>query len=151
MNFQLRPRLTKAERRLRFEGVALLMQGGGALGAYQGGVYEALAEASIYPDWIAGIPIGAINAAIIAGNQLNSRVDRLCEFWTHVSSSVPWDWSGNFLLGLPRSDDTRNLLNQIRRFAPWRHWDGLRSGSACGPVRSFSSPRLHSALPKSWA
>ena len=113
MNFQLRPHLTKAERRLPFECVALLLQGGGALGAYQAGVYEALAEANIHPDWVAGISIGAINAAIIAGNPPKSRVDRLREFWTHVSSSAPWDWSGNLLLGLPRTDDTRNLLNQI--------------------------------------
>jgi hypothetical protein len=67
MNFQHRPHLMTAERRLPFECVTLLLQGGGALGAYQGGVYEALAEANIHPDWIAGISIGAINAAIIAG------------------------------------------------------------------------------------
>jgi NTE family protein len=56
--------------------VALVLQGGGALGAYQAGVYEALAEAGIHPDWIAGISIGAINAAIIAGNPPKSRVAR---------------------------------------------------------------------------
>ena len=66
MNFQLRPHLTTSERRLPFECVTLLLQGGGALGAYQGGVYEALTEANIHPDWVAGISIGAINAAIIA-------------------------------------------------------------------------------------
>jgi NTE family protein len=82
MNFQPRLQLTTPDRRLPFECVALLLQGGGALGAYQGGVYEALAEADIHPDWIAGISIGAINAAIIAGNPPNSRVDRLREFWT---------------------------------------------------------------------
>ena len=113
MNFQLRPHLTTAERRLPFECVTLLLQGGGALGAYQGGVYEALAEANIHPDWIAGISIGAINAAIIAGNPPNSRVDRLREFWTHVTSSAPWDWLGNPFGDLARSDDTRNLLNQM--------------------------------------
>jgi NTE family protein len=113
MNFQPRPHLAKAEQRLPFESVALLLQGGGALGAYQGGVYEALAEADIHPDWIAGISIGAINAAIIAGNAPNSRVDRLREFWTHVTSSAPWDWPGNPLHGLVKSDDTRNLLNQM--------------------------------------
>ena len=113
MNFQLRPHLTTAERRLPFECVTLLLQGGGALGAYQGGVYEALAEANIHPDWVAGISIGAINAAIIAGNPPNSRVDRLREFWTHVTSSAPWDWLGNPLGDLARSDDTRNLLNQM--------------------------------------
>ena len=68
MNFQPRPHLTTANRHPPFECVALLLQGGGALGAYQGGVYEALTEANIHPDWIAGISIGAINAAIIAGN-----------------------------------------------------------------------------------
>jgi NTE family protein len=113
MNFQLRPHLTTAERRLPFDCVALLLQGGGALGAYQGGVYEALAEADIHPNWIAGISIGAINAAIIAGNPPNSRVDRLREFWTHVTSSAPWDWSGNPFGDLARSDDMRNLLNQM--------------------------------------
>ena len=87
MNFQPRPHLTTADQRLPFDCVALLLQGGGALGAYQGGVYEALAEANIHPDWIAGISIGAINAAIIAGNPPNSRVDRLREFWTQVTST----------------------------------------------------------------
>jgi NTE family protein len=87
MNIQIRPRSIKAEERLPFECVALLLQGGGALGAYQGGVYEALAEAKIHPNWIAGISIGAINAAIIAGNPPDSGVDRLREFWTRVTSN----------------------------------------------------------------
>jgi len=105
MNFQLRPHLTTAERRLPFECVTLLLQGGGALGAYQGGVYEALAEANIHPDWVAGISIGAINAAIIAGNPPNSRVERLRQFWTHVTSSTPWDWLGSPFGDWARSDD----------------------------------------------
>ncbi len=112
MNFQIRPHLATAERRLPFECVALLLQGGGALGAYQGGVYEALAEAGIHPDWIAGISIGAINAAIIAGNPPNARVDRLREFWTQVTSNGPWEWSVNPFVDA-RSDDTRVLLNQM--------------------------------------
>jgi NTE family protein len=113
MNFQLRPHLMTAERRPPFECVTLLLQGGGALGAYQGGVYEALAEANIHPDWVAGISIGAINAAIIAGNPPNCRVDRLREFWTHVTSSAPWDWLRSPFGYLARSDDTRSLLNQM--------------------------------------
>jgi NTE family protein len=72
MNVQTRKHGAVTQRRLPFECVALVLQGGGALGAYQAGVYEALAEAGIHPDWIAGISIGAINAAIIAGNPLNS-------------------------------------------------------------------------------
>src|ERR1700741_5550616 len=90
MNFQLRPHLTTAGRRLPFECVTLLLQGGGALAPYQGGVYEALAEADIHPDWIAGISIGAINAAIIAGNPPNSRADRLREFWTQITTPASW-------------------------------------------------------------
>jgi NTE family protein len=91
MDFQLQPQLAAAKRKLPFECVALLLQGGGALGAYQGGVYEALAESDIHPNWIAGISIGAINAAIIAGNPPHSRVDRLREFWMQVTSTAPWD------------------------------------------------------------
>jgi len=118
MNFQPRPHeLAAADRRLPFDCIALLLQGGGALGAYQGGVYEALAEAGIHPDWVAGISIGAINGAIIAGNPPESRVDRLREFWTQVTSSGPWHWSGNPLLDLARSDHTRNLLNQMSALA----------------------------------
>ena len=113
MNFQPRSHIGTVERRLPLECVALLLQGGGALGAYQGGVYEALAEANIHPDWIAGISIGAINGAIIAGNPPHSRVDRLREFWTRVTSSALWDWSNNPFVDLARSDHTRNLLNQM--------------------------------------
>jgi NTE family protein len=113
MNFQLQSPLAAAKRQLPFECVTLLLQGGGALGAYQGGVYEALAESNIHPDWIAGISIGAINGAIIAGNPPHSRVDRLREFWTQVTSSAAWDWSNNPFVDFSKSDVTRNLLNQI--------------------------------------
>jgi NTE family protein len=64
--------------------VALVLQGGGALGAYQAGVYEALAGAGLQPNWIAGISIGALNAAIIAGNPPERRVARLREFWNTI-------------------------------------------------------------------
>jgi NTE family protein len=75
----------------------LALQGGGALGAYQGGVYQALAEAALHPDWVAGISIGAINAAIIAGNPPAARVDKLREFWELVSSPQT-QWLGNSAL-----------------------------------------------------
>jgi NTE family protein len=74
-------------RRTPFEQIALLLQGGGALGSYQAGVYQALAEADLHPDWVAGISIGAINSAIIAGNPPDKRVERLREFWETVSAS----------------------------------------------------------------
>ena len=61
--------------------VALVLQGGGALGAYQVGVYQALHEAGIEPDWVIGTSIGAINAALICGNEPAQRLDRLDAFW----------------------------------------------------------------------
>jgi len=69
-----------------FERIALLLQGGGALGSYQAGVYQALAEANLHPDWIAGISIGAINSALIAGNSPDKRVEKLREFWEAVTT-----------------------------------------------------------------
>jgi NTE family protein len=66
----------------------LVLQGGGALGAYQAGAYEALAAAGHEPEWITGISIGAINAAIIAGNTRENRVPRLKAFWHKVSSGL---------------------------------------------------------------
>lgn len=69
--------------------VALVLQGGGALGSYQAGVYEALAEAAIEIDWVAGISIGAVNAALIAGNPAERRVARLREFWEGVTAALP--------------------------------------------------------------
>jgi NTE family protein len=74
--------------------VALVLQGGGALGSYQGGVYAALAESPYLPDWVAGISIGAINAAIIAGNAPEQRVERLRLFWETITAppSLWADW-----------------------------------------------------------
>src|SRR5258706_7160854 len=73
--------------------VVLVLQGGGALDAYQVGVYEALHEAGIEPDWVIGTSIGAINAALIAGNAPENRLDRLRAFWSRVEQQ-----SGNDLL-----------------------------------------------------
>jgi NTE family protein len=70
----------------------LVLQGGGALGSYQGGVYEALAEAGLAPDWVAGISICAVNAALIAGNPPEHRVERLREFWRHASDGPQLDF-----------------------------------------------------------
>lgn len=69
---------------------ALVLQGGGALGAYQAGAYEGLSEAGYEPGWLAGISIGAINAAIIAGNKPEDRLPRLRAFWEQVTSAFPW-------------------------------------------------------------
>jgi NTE family protein len=87
------------------EKTVLVLQGGGALGSYQAGVYEALAAEGHSPDWIAGISIGAINAALIAGNPPERRVERLREFWETVSS---------WLLAKPafRGEEARALFNE---------------------------------------
>jgi NTE family protein len=69
----------------------MVLQGGGALGSYQAGVYEGLAELDVRPDWVAGISIGAINAAIIVGNPPGERVEKLREFWRQVSDGPQTD------------------------------------------------------------
>jgi NTE family protein len=91
------------------EHFVLVLQGGGALGAYQAGAYEALAENGYAPDWIAGISIGAINAAIIAGNRPEERVKKLRLFWERVSSG---------LLGMPVTHDghSRGFFNDTSSF-----------------------------------
>jgi NTE family protein len=100
--------------------IALVLQGGGALGAYQAGVYEELCRAGYQPKWIAGVSIGAINAALIAGNPPERGIERLSEFWHLVSSGMgPWPnmlsdsqlpWS------LPYMDRRRSAFNQFSAF-----------------------------------
>jgi NTE family protein len=83
----------------------LVLQGGGALGSYQAGAYQALCHHDFEPEWIAGISIGAINAAIIAGNPREKRVERLKEFWEMVSKPVPWN-------PVTSSDRGRSFFNE---------------------------------------
>jgi len=98
-----------------FERIALILQGGGALGSYQAGVYQALAEANLHPDWVAGISIGAINSALIAGNPAERRVERLRAFWETVSAppfGVP------YVAALEGRDElTHSVINQMRSWA----------------------------------
>ena len=70
--------------------IVLVLQGGGALGSYQVGVYQALHEAGIEPDWIIGTSIGAINASLIAGNAPEQRLSRLTEFWKRMEQNPAW-------------------------------------------------------------
>src|SRR6266404_4319433 len=83
----------------------LVLQGGGALGSYQAGAFQALCRQGFEPEWIAGISIGAINAAIIAGNAPEQRVPRLKEFWEMVSAPVPWN-------PVVKGDRGRTLFNE---------------------------------------
>ena len=96
-----------------FETIALLLQGGGALGAYQAGVYQAMAEADVHPNWLAGISIGAVNAAIIAGNAPEHRVEKLRAFWELVSTPSPWSAPAHWQNRLARGETARTTLNQM--------------------------------------
>jgi NTE family protein len=147
-------RARAAKARSEFATTALLLQGGGALGAYQGGVYEALAEADLLPAWIAGISIGAINGAIIAGNKPAERVAKLRAFWEQLSS---WPTVGQSALfngwveqgGIP----ARNLWNQVstgvsvtagtpgffrpRLIPPWASPDGTLAATSYYDTAEF--------------
>lgn len=86
--------------------IALVLQGGGALGSYQAGVYEALSNSEYLPDWVAGISIGAVNAAIISGNAPEHRVARLREFWERITApATSWPPLFNGALGADWGDD----------------------------------------------
>jgi NTE family protein len=112
-----------ATRILPFERVALVLQGGGALGAYQAGVYQAIHEADIEVHWICGTSIGGINGALIAGNPPQRRVERLREFWETVTKppirvpNIPWftdlPWGGN--------GPARYWTNRMSAFAAMFH------------------------------
>ena len=83
----------------------LVLQGGGALGSYQAGAYQALCHFGFEPEWIAGISIGAVNAAIIAGNEPDKRIAKMKEFWQMVSAPVPWQ-------PLTNGERSRSLFNE---------------------------------------
>ena len=110
-----------------FDCIALLLQGGGALGAYQGGVYQGLSEAGLHPDWVAGISIGAINSALIAGNPPEERVEKLRGFWTAITVNPIWAlaaggrpaadafglWGSGGALFAPQGDLARGWANRL--------------------------------------
>jgi NTE family protein len=140
-----------------FECIALLLQGGGALGSYQAGVYEALAEADLHPNWIAGISIGAINSAIIAGNPPVERVAKLRSFWEEITANPLLDWAGAFGDFWLKGDLARRLFNQMSanwalfagaagffalRYPPaWLHPDGALEATSF-----YDTQRLKSTL-----
>ena len=160
MNIQVRPHLAVAKRDLPFECIALVLQGGGALGAYQAGAYEALAEAKINPDWVAGVSIGAINSAIIAGNEPAERVAKLRAFWQEITANPLVDWAAAVDALTPKGDLPRALSNQLsatyaliagaagfftlRQPAPWLHPNGaLKATSFYDPTdRSIQSQEI---------
>jgi NTE family protein len=155
VNIQVQANFRTAERRLPFECVALVLQGGGALGAYQAGVYEALAEAKIEPDWVAGVSIGAINSAIIAGNEPAQRVAKLRAFWQEITANPLLDWMQATHAFTPKGELPRTLFNQLsatcslmagasgffslRQPAPWLHPDGALEATSFYETRLLKS------------
>jgi len=133
-----------------YDRIALVLQGGGALGAYQVGVYKALAEAGCEPTWISGVSIGAINAAIIAGNPPERRLDRMYEFWNMVSGRQVWGYT-------PEGDWFRDMRNRVsawmtltqgqpgffqpRPLNPWFAFPG-----STGATSFYDSADLHATL-----
>lgn len=106
--------------------VALVLQGGGALGAYQAGVVEALLQHGLMPDWVVGTSVGAVNAAIVVGNEPAVRARRLREFWTTLKRGDLFD--------LPHVPDP------LRRINTWL----LTLDAAIRGVPGFFAPRLFS-------
>ncbi|HET9814440.1 MAG TPA: patatin-like phospholipase family protein [Xanthobacteraceae bacterium] len=131
----LQSRAKRPRGRPPFDCIALLLQGGGALGAYQGGVYQALEEAELHPDWVAGISIGAINAALIAGNPPESRVEKLRSFWETITANPLGGWALQPPAGL-----TGDLA---RKWAT--HWFAT-TAVLCGAPGLFSPRTLHPLL-----
>ena len=124
----------RIERRPPFERIALVLQGGGALGAYQGGVYQALAEANLHPDWVAGMSIGAVNSALVAGNPPEKRVERLREFWEIVSTPP---FGVNYLPLIEITDEfTHRWVNELSSL-----------GALLGGAPGFFKPRVPPPFP----
>jgi NTE family protein len=119
--------------------VALVFQGGGALGAYQAGVYEALHEANIEPDWLSGVSIGAINSAIIAGNPREHRLDKLRAFWERITARKVWLYTPDGDIFRQARNATSSLFTMMlgqpgffepRRASPWMSLAGAQDATS---------------------
>ena len=133
-----------------YDRVALVLQGGGALGAYQVGVYEALEEVGCRPNWLSGVSIGGVNAAIIAGNPPGQRMDRLKEFWELVSARKVW-------LFTPEGDIFRSMRNSTSAlltmslgqpgfFRPWPVWPWFQPSGATAATSYYDTTPLRETL-----
>ena len=131
----------------RCDRIALVLQGGGALGAYQAGVYQALHEADVEPNWVSGVSIGAINAAIIAGNPRRNRLERLREFWDRITNRKIWHYTPDGDVFRKARNATSNwmtiLQGQPGFFVPhnpnpWMSFAGAQTATSyydTGPLR----------------
>ena len=129
--------------------VVLVLQGGGALGAYQVGIYQALHEAGIEPDWVIGTSIGAINAALIAGNPPAQRLERLDAFWSQMQQGGLWPGLGHDIFGFARA--TANWMTVMRGipgfFEPNVHaWAGPRAEVGVEQAAYYSTEPLRTTL-----
>jgi NTE family protein len=132
---------------------ALVLQGGGALGSYQAGVYEGLAEAGIHPNWVAGISIGALNAAVIAGNSPERRIERLRSFWEFICRqpwapplfpllpAVPGELPDALRVAVDAVEATRAVLEGQNGFFVPRPWYSHALGSQGPHTASFYDTR----------
>jgi NTE family protein len=127
--------------------VVLVLQGGGALGAYQAGVYQALQEAGVEPDWIVGTSIGAINASLIAGNAPQDRLARLNEFWNRMQRASQWDFR-SVLPGLDKWSYWTTLTHGIPGFFTPNPLAHAGDGYPLGPNRAgyYSTAPLEATL-----
>ena len=127
--------------------IALVLQGGGALGSYQAGVYEALAASKYEPDWVAGISIGAINAAIIAGNPQETGAGQLRRFWEEVTAPTSWWAAGlNGRLGASQREASAMsamMFGQPGFFAPRAPLDWF---STKKPISLYDTSALKATL-----
>ena len=135
---------------IRFPGqVVLVLQGGGALGAYQGGAYEAMHEAGAEPDWVIGTSIGAVNAALIAGNARENRLVRLREFWSRIESPVSSPDMLRVLTGLPNlSVNLSTVTRGIPAFFDpyWPAWCGAQIPLGAEAAGYYSPAPLRATL-----
>ncbi|MBW8814333.1 MAG: patatin-like phospholipase family protein [Caulobacterales bacterium] len=113
--------------------VVLVFQGGGALGAYQAGVYQALQEAGVEPDWVIGTSIGAINASLIAGNPPADRLDRLREFWRRVTHSRTTQFFGSLPSFGAAAANAMTVANGLEAFFKPNPWAFLGQQVPLGP------------------
>jgi NTE family protein len=123
----------------RCDRVALVLQGGGALGAYQAGVYQAMHEANIMPDWVAGVSIGAINAAIIAGNPPHRRIAQLQAFWDLITERKIWAYTPDGDVFRKARNATSSLMTMVggqpgfftpRPTSPWLSFTGAQGATS---------------------
>ncbi|MBB3459098.1 NTE family protein [Rhizobium sp. BK313] len=128
-----------------------VLQGGGALGSYQAGAFEALREVDIEPDWIAGISIGAINASIMAGNVPGQRLEKLRSFWNKVSVQLPVD------LLMERQRETSHFYRTVSSwwvstfgvpgfFSPWQIPSWFQARGSAGATSIYDTEQLRQTL-----